>query len=147
MENKVWTLGTLAAAGSCLAGALGGWDASLQLLLAMMAADYVTGLLVAAVWKRSGKSKTGRLDSRAGFVGLCRKGMALVVAWVAAALDRAMGGSYARTAVGLFFTGNEGLSLLENVGLMGVPYPKFLKNALEALRETGDEGESGYDGL
>ena len=146
MENKNLILVLAATIGSCLAEALGGWDASLQLLLAMMAADYVTGLLVAAVWKKSGKSKTGRLDSRAGFVGLCRKGVALVVVWVAVALDRALGGRYVRTAVCLFFAGNEGLSLMENLGLMGVPYPKFLKNALEALRDTGDEGGSLHDG-
>lgn len=141
MEEKHWTLAAVAAAGSCVAGALGGWDASLQLLLAMMAADYLTGTLVAAVWKRSRKSKTGRLDSRAGFAGLCRKGVILVVVWVAVALDKALGEHYARTAVCLFFAGNEGLSLVENLGLMGVPFPRFLKSALEALQEKGD----GYD--
>lgn len=146
MEQKNWILGTLAAAGSCVAGALGGWDTSLQLLLVMMGADYATGLLVAAVWKRSRKSGTGRLDSRAGFAGLCRKGMILTVVWVAVALDKALGGSYARTAVCLFFAGNEGLSLLENLGLMGVPFPGFLKRALEALQEQGDEGGEHRDG-
>ncbi|MCI5904222.1 MAG: phage holin family protein [Oscillospiraceae bacterium] len=47
-----------------------------------------------------------------------------------------------RMAVILFFIGNEGISLLENVGLMGVPYPQFLKKALQALRDKGDNGES-----
>lgn len=139
MEQKNWVMAAAAAVGSALAGALGGWDAALQLLLAMMAADYLTGVLVAAVWKRSGKSRSGRLDSRAGFKGLCRKGAVFVLVWVGAMLDGTMGMAYVRTAVCLFFVGNEGLSLLENLGLMGVPFPRFLKDALEALREEGDE--------
>lgn len=139
MEQKNWVMAAAAAVGSALTGALGGWDAALQLLLAMMAADYLTGVLVAAVWKRSGKSRSGRLDSRAGFKGLCRKGTVFVLVWVGAMLDGTMGMAYVRTAVCLFFVGNEGLSLLENLGLMGVPFPRFLKDALEALREEGDE--------
>lgn len=143
MEHKNLVLGSLAAAGSALAGALGGWDGALALLLALMAADCATGWLLAAVWKKSNKSKTGALESRAGWKGLCRKGAALVVVWVAVMLDAALGTGYVRTAVCLFFAGNEGLSLLENVGLMGLPYPPFLKNALEALREEGGEGHDG----
>lgn len=139
MKNAV--LGALAAGLSGLAGALGGWDGALKTMVVLMAADYVTGVLLAAVWKRSAKSASGTLDSRAGFLGLCRKGMMLLVVWIGARLDALVGGQYARTAACLFFIGNEGLSLLENVGLMGVPLPKFLKAALEALREKGDKGD------
>lgn len=57
-------------------------------------------------------------------------------------LDSTYGGAYIRTAVILFFIGNEGLSVLENLGLMGVPYPKFLNKMLEALQEQGDKGSS-----
>lgn len=143
---KNMLLAAVATAGSVVAHALGGWDGALALLLAMMAADFLTGWLVAAVWKRSNKSATGALDSRAGWKGLCRKGVVLVLVWVGVMLDNALGIGYVRTAVCLFFAGNEGLSLLENLGLMGVPFPKFLKNALEALRDKGDEGGEGYDG-
>ena len=58
-------------------------------------------------------------------------------------LDNALGETYIRMAVMLFFVGNEGLSLLENLGLMGVPFPAFLERALEALREQGDNGKGG----
>ena len=62
---------------------------------------------------------------------------------LAVRLDAFTGGAqYARMAVQIFFIGNEGLSILENLGLMGVPYPAFLKNALEVLLERGDQGES-----
>lgn len=141
MEYKNWALAAVAAAGSALANVLGGWDVSLQVLIGMMVADCVTGWLVAAVWKRSNKSTSGALDSRAGWKGLCRKGAVLVLVWVAVMLDAAMGMRYVRTAVCIFFIGNEGLSLLENLGMMGVPFPTFLKNALEALRDRGDEGD------
>ena len=99
-------------------------------------------MLVAAVWQRSNKSDNGALDSKAGFKGLCKKGMILLQVWLGVLLDDAMGASYIRTAVILFFVGNEGLSLLENLGLMGMPYPAFLQRALEALRDQGDNGGS-----
>jgi toxin secretion/phage lysis holin len=147
MENAVQikngVLAGLAIFGSFLANALGGWDGALKVLVIMMVADYVTGLLVAALWHKSPKSDSGALDSRAGFKGIVRKCMILLLVWVAAAMDRYLGINFARAAVILFFIGNEGLSLLENMGLMGVPYPQKFKNALEALKKQGDEGSTG----
>ena len=141
MEAKNGILAILAAAGAFLAGGLCGWDAPLALLVALMAADYLTGVLVAAVWQRSDKSASGALDSRAGFQGLVKKGMILLLVWLGVLLDRAAGAGYVRTAVVLFFVGNEGLSLLENLGLMGVPFPAFLRRALQALQEQGDNAK------
>ena len=139
-QIKITVLSALAAAGSFIANALGGWDASMKVLVALMALDFITGLLVAMIWHRSNKSENGALDSKASFKGIVKKCMILLLVWVAVLLDNAMGAAYIRTAVILFFIGNEGLSLLENVGLMGVPFPSFLRRALEALREQGDRG-------
>lgn len=134
-------LGAVAAAVGVLTGALGGWDTALQTLVFFMALDCVTGVVVAGVFKRSGKSEGGRLSSLAGFQGLCRKGAELVLVLVAVRLDAMTGsGQYVRMAVLVFFIGNEGLSVLENLGLMGVPYPHFLREALEALRDKGEQG-------
>lgn len=133
-------LAFIAAAGSVIANALGGWDSALKVLVAMMVADYITGVLVALIWHRSNKTDSGTLLSKAGFKGLCKKGVIILIVWLAVLLDDAMGASYVRTAVILFFIGNEGLSLFENVGLMGMPYPTFLKKALQALRDKGDNG-------
>lgn len=147
MENvKNMILAAVATVVTIVGNKLGGWDVSLKVLVAMMGADYITGVMVAAFWRRSNKSTTGALDSRAGFRGLCRKAVVFVLVFVSYRLDRALGISYVRTAVCWFFVANEGLSLLENVGLMGVPYPKFLKNALEALKDKADEGEGNHDG-
>lgn len=118
---------------------LGGCDAAMKALIALMVADYLTGVLIAAFWKCSSKSKSGTLNSRAGFKGLCRKGIMLLLVWIGVLLDNVMGSTYIRMTVILFFIGNEGLSLLENVGLMGVPYPEALKRALESLQEKEEK--------
>ena len=140
---KNGVLAAFAFIGSFAANALGGWDAAMQVLVALMVADYLTGVLVAAVWHKSSKSSSGTLNSVAGFKGILKKCMILLLVWIGALLDQALGSAYARTAVVLFFVGNEGISLLENLGLMGVPYPTFLKKALEALHDQGDKGNEG----
>lgn len=137
---KNGALAALAAFGSWIANALGGWDTAMVLLVALMAADYITGVLVAAVWHNSNKSKSGALDSKAGFKGILKKCMILLLVWIGVLLDNATGASYIRMAVILFFIGNEGISLLENLGLMGVPFPAFLRRSMEALRDQGDKG-------
>ena len=110
MDNILYiknvVLGAVALVGSAVANALGGWDAALEVLIALMAADYMTGVLVAAIWQRSSKSESGALDSRAGFKGLCKKCVVLLLVWIAVLLDQAMGVAYVRTAVVLFFIGN-----------------------------------------
>ncbi len=136
MKNGLLAL--LALTGSAVAQLLGGWDSELQTLLICMGLDYLTGLLVAGVFKRSAKSADGALDSRAGFRGICKKGAELLLVLLATRLDRALGGSFSRTAVILFLIANESLSVLENLGLMGVPYPAFLRDALEVLRQKGE---------
>jgi toxin secretion/phage lysis holin len=132
-------LAVLAGAGAWVASALGGWDMALQALLAVMAIDIITGLLVALVWKKSGKSETGAADSRAMFKGLMRKVVIVLVVCLAQQIDQSTGlNGILRLGAILFFTGNEGLSVIENAGLMGVPMPAIIKNALEQLRKKGD---------
>ena len=96
---------------------------------------------MAGVFKRSPKSEGGALESRAGFKGLLRKGGILMLVLVSVWLDKLLGAAYVRTAVCLFFAANEALSVLENLGLMGMPLPGFLKNMLEAMRSQADKGE------
>lgn len=142
---KEAVLAVAAMLGSALSAALGGWDAALQTLVVCMTLDYLSGVVVAGVFKRSEKSSDGALDSRAGFRGLCKKGAELALVLVGARLDHLLGGDWARTAIILFFIGNEGLSILENLGLMGVPYPAFLREALDMLKEQNDRGQSDHE--
>lgn len=138
IKNAVLTF--LAAGGSWLSAQLGGWDTCLAVLMCMMAMDYLTGLLLAAVWKKSPNTETGGISSAASFKGLVRKLMVLALVWLGAMIDKAIGAEYVRNAVCMFFIANEGLSILENTALMGVPYPMFICRLLEALRAQGDEG-------
>ena len=125
----------LAAAGGAVAGLFGGLDAALSVLVAFMTIDYITGLLVGWLG-RSGKTETGRLDSKAGFHGLCRKGLMLLTVLMAALLDRALGAEAAmfRDLMVWFYIANEGLSILENLSLAGVPFPERVRAALEQLQ-------------
>lgn len=125
-----------------LAKAFGGWDATLATLMGFMAVDYLTGLVVAGVFKRSPKSESGALESRAGFKGLCRKGGILSLVLVGVWLDKLLGAAYIRPTMCLFFIANEGLSITENLGLMGIPMPGYLRNMLEAMKDKADSGES-----
>ena len=139
IQIKNAVLAALAVAGSTVAQALGGLDMVLRVLIGFMLLDYATGWLVAALWHRSGKSETGALSSRAGFKGLIKKCTILALVWMARLLDLATGSDFVRDAVCLFFIANEGLSILENTAIMGVPYPAFIKNMLDAMREAADK--------
>jgi len=134
-------LGVIAGVGGFLSQMLGGWDMLLQVLIVIMAVDVITGWIVAGIFHKSPKTETGALDSKIGFKGLFKKFSVLLLILVATQLDKAIGGSFSRTAVILFFCGNEGLSILENLALMGIEYPAFLKNALEALKKDDNNVE------
>ena len=125
----------IGAVGSFIAGALGGWDTAIITLCSFMAIDYVTGFIVAGVFHKSKKSDSGGLKSHEGWKGLCKKGMILLLVVVANLLDKQIGASYVRDAVCIFFIANEGVSILENAALMGLPIPKWLSQALDVLQE------------
>lgn len=128
--------------GSGFASLFGGWDAAIVTLLIFMAIDYVTGLMVAGIFKRSPKTDGGGLESRAGWKGLIRKGVTLLIVLVAARLDLLAGDqSFIRDAVVIAFVVNETLSIIENAGLMGVPVPEVLVRAIEVLKKRGEDDE------
>ena len=125
--------------GSALASLFGGWDMGLATLCIFMAVDYITGLICAAVFHNSPKSKSGTLESGACIKGLLRKGGVLLVVLVAHRLDvTLLDTSYLRDAVCISFMLGEAISITENLGRMGVPIPEPLARAMEALRQKGD---------
>ena len=127
------------ALGAAIAGLYGGWDAALQTLILFMAVDYVTGLIVAGVFHASPKSRTGALESRAGWKGLIRKGETLLIVLVACRLDAVMATSFVRDAVVIGFICNEIISIVENAGLMGLPIPAALTKAVDILKQRSEE--------
>lgn len=129
------------ALGAAFASLFGGWDAALQTLIIFMAIDYITGLIVAGVFHASPKTKSGTLESRAGWKGLCRKGVSLLVVLVACQLDAIIGSSFIRDATVIAFICNETISIIENAGLMGVPIPEALTKAVDVLKQRAEKTE------
>ena len=137
---KTYLVGAIALLGGLLSQLFGNWSAALGTLLACMAVDYLTGMLVAGVFHVSDKTPGGGLESRAGWKGLCRKGVSMLIVLIAHQLDLALGTVFVREAVIVGYIANEVLSIIENAGLMGVPIPQALKNAVDAL-----QGKEQYD--
>lgn len=124
--------------GSTVAAAFGGWDAAMITLVSMMVIDYLTGVLVAGVFHNSPKTENGALESKAGWKGLCRKGVTLLIVLVAARLDIILGTGVIRDAVIIGYIANEIISIIENAGLMGVPIPAAIEKAIEVLQSKGE---------
>jgi toxin secretion/phage lysis holin len=141
-ELKVRILSVIGCVGSVIASLFGGWDAALVTLLIFMGVDYVTGLIVAGVFHTSEKTENGALESRAGWKGLCRKGVTLLVVLVACRLDLMMGSNFIRDAVVIAFVANETISIIENAGLMGVPIPAVIVKAIEVLKKKAESDGS-----
>lgn len=121
--------------GGALAAVFGGWDGAFGALMSCMVLDYLTGSVVALVFHKSRKSQSGAYNSAYGLKGLCRKGLMLTLVLVGIQLDRLLGIDYARNAVCLGLCSNELLSIVENLGLAGIPMPKAIQRALEQLQE------------
>lgn len=141
--EKVITLKSVLLAGIGTIGSffvrlLGGWGEDMETLLIFMGIDFLLGLLIAAVWKKSGKSKTGALSSWSAWKGLIRKGASLLVVLVAHRLDLMLGCDYIRTAVVIAFCANELISIVENLGIMGVPLPSVITKAIDVLKEKSE---------
>ena len=119
--------------GAYIASALGGWDTGLQTLFVFMAIDYISGLSLAGIFKKSKKSDTGALSSKCSWQGLAKKGMQLLIVMIAYRLDIMLGINFVRTAVIIAFISNELISITENAGLMGIPIPDAVSKAIDIL--------------
>lgn len=133
-ETKAAVMTGAGVIGGMISQAFGGWDAALATLIAFMAIDYVTGLIVAGVFQASDKSETGALNSVACWQGLLKKGMTLVIVLVAARLDIVLGTAFVRDAVVIAYVVNETISIIENAGMMGLPVPDVIMSAIEQLQ-------------
>lgn len=139
MENKIiplraTVLASIGAIGSAIASLFGGWSSDLTTLLIFMAIDFITGLIVAGVFKKSKKSENGALESNIGFKGIAKKVMILLFVLIGYRLDLLLGSDYIKTALVIAFITNETISITENAGLMGIPIPKPIMNAIDILR-------------
>lgn len=123
------------AVGGWLGYFLGGCDGLLYALIAFVAIDYITGVMCAINDKA--------LSSEVGFKGICRKVLIFLLVGIANILDlNVIGtGSVLRTAIIFFYISNEGISLLENAGYLGLPIPEKIKTVLEQLHDRAEREE------
>ena len=124
-----------AGVGGWLGYFLGGCDGLILALLAFVVIDYITGVMCAIADKK--------LSSAVGFKGICRKVLIFLLVGIANILDvQVIGtGSVLRTAVIFFYISNEGVSLLENAGHLGLPIPVKIKTVLEQLHDRAEREE------
>lgn len=150
IKTSVFT--AIGVAGSVIVGLLGGWDTALHTLLIFMAIDYGMGLIVAGVFKKSGKTETGGLQSNAGWKGVCKKGVTLLFVLVAYRLDLLIGNLNIlgvdvtiRTAVIVGYILVELISIVENAGLMGIPISPAIQKAIDLLAKQNEINLEGDD--
>ena len=124
-EKELWFSTAVAALGTIASAWLGGWDWVLLVLVRCMILDYAFGLL--------GAIKNKNVNSEVMFWGGIRKGAILAVVSIAVMADDPI----FRTAAVYFYIGREGWSITENLGILGVPLPGFLKKILTQLRKKG----------
>lgn len=112
---------------------IGGWDKVMEILVIFIVMDYLTGVGLAI--------KERQLNSEIGSKGLLKKAAIFIVIILAAQLDQIVDNpvNLFRTAAGLFYIANEGISITENIGNLGAPLPAFIIKALEQLKGKNDE--------
>lgn len=138
VKNIICTAAGLAGAG--LSAIFGGWSGALTTLVIFMAIDYVTGIISAGVFHASTKTDSGRLESRAGWKGLIRKGAILAVVLISHRMDMLMQTeSLIKDGAVIAFCTNELISIIENMGHMGVPIPKVLADMIEKMKDKEAE--------
>ena len=136
MFMKEWLCTIAGIVGGFIATLFGGWDSALATLVVFMGIDFATGL-VTAVMGKSKHSKSGALNSKAGWIGLAKKFCILLMVVVGVRIDILIGTNYIRDAVCIAFVANELLSITENAGLLGVPLPTVITKAIELLQSKG----------
>jgi len=122
-----------AALGGAVGAVMGGFDGFLYALIVFVVVDYLTGIMAAILNKR--------LSSEVGFHGIFKKVVIFALVAVGHIVDTHViqNGSVIRTAVIFFYLSNEGISILENASLIGLPVPQKLKDVLEQLRDGKEE--------
>ena len=142
-ENRAAFITLTGVFGGIIAELFGGWDSDITTLIIFIVVDYIMGIIVAAVFKRSDKSDSGALSSRSAWTGLVRKFVTLLIVLIAYRLDVLLGTQYIRTAAVIGFCSSELVSIVENAGLMGVPLPPIIKKAIDVLKNKNrdDDGE------
>ena len=135
-ETIKLTFGVLS---SLILALFGGWSSALTTLVVFMSVDYILGIIAASVFNVSKKTESGALSSRAGWQGLIRKSLNLLLCLLSVRLDITLNtGSFIMNAMALGFIANEGISIIENAGLCGVYIPPIIAKSIDILKNKAD---------
>ena len=128
-----WIQLALSAVGGAIGWFFGGLDGLIYALLVFVIADYITGVMCAIADKK--------LSSEVGFKGICKKVLIFVMVGIGHIMDTYLigNGGVLRTAIIFFYCSNEGISMLENAGHLGLPIPAKLKDILELLHDRTED--------
>lgn len=116
---------------------IGGFDLFLEALLVCMVIDYLMGLTIAGIYKRSDKTDTGGLNSFVGWMGISKKITSLLFIIIAVELQKVSGLVGIREGVIIVLITNEVISIIENAGTMGIPVPEQLTQVIDVLKQKG----------
>ena len=132
-EFVTWMQCAFAAIGGFMGWFLGGFDGFLYALLVFVIIDYLTGIMLAVI--------QNKLSSEVGFKGIFKKVLTFCLVAIGHIIDTYLlkQGNIIRTAVIFFYLSNEGISILENAALIGLPVPQKLKDILEQLKNKKEE--------
>lgn len=130
------------AIGSAITYLFGEWTEGMATLVILMVIDYITGCLVAAVFKNSTKTAGGGLKSSVGFQGLIKKFVELLIVACMYRVDLLLAIDYLKNLCILGFALNEIISITENAGLMGIPLPAAITKAIELLNTKVEREEN-----
>lgn len=120
--------------GAWIAQIYGGWTQAMTALVVFVIADVATGMLCGMA-KKSPNTEGGGLSSKVMREGAAKKVEIFFILLIAAWLDIAMHVTIWKDAACIYYIAEEGLSILENAGALGLPIPDKLKNAIEALKK------------
>ena len=127
--------------GSFITNYLGGWDMAIDTLVMFMIVDYLLGLYVAGVLHNSPKTQSGGLSSDKGIKGLFKKVFILVCVALMYRLDQLFDIDYLRVGTIYAFMFQEGVSIIENLGLCGLQIPDVIKNGIDLLNKKGGDSD------
>ena len=135
MKNKTLFQIVSGFVGSAIVFLFGGFDLHVQALLFCMITDFIIGIVGACIFHSSNKSDSGRLSSNALFKGLIKKCVCFLMVAVCYRIDLALGLNMLRKSAIIGFICGEVISIVENMGLMGIPIPNQIKKMIDVLNK------------
>lgn len=120
---------------------IGGFDLFLEALLVCMVVDYLMGLTIAGLYKRSDKTDTGGLNSFVGWMGISKKITSLLFIIIGVELQKITGLIGIREGIIIVLVTNEVISIIENAGVMGIPVPEQITKMIDVLKQKGAKDE------